>query len=201
MKLWLCALVKTMTAGLLTSFLVMTAGGCASYHLGSVGRAIPGGYKQISIPVFKNRTQETGVEVSFTNALIKEFQRSKVARIVGDNLSEVKIEGSIDSIEYQPGARKTSGDASAPYMPTGTVIATEYRVLVNATVRIIRQADGLELWSGGFSGEATYAAPQVTLAGVNSVNPLYNLSARRQNIDTVAASMMAEAHDRITENF
>lgn len=176
-------------------------GACASYHLGSVGRSIPGGYKQISVPIFKNKTQETGIEMAFTNSLLQEFQRSKIVKVVDKNLSEVLIEGKIDSVEYQPAARKTSGDASAPFLPNGTVIATEYRILVWATVRIIRQADGLELWSGRFSGERTYSAPQVTLAGVNSVNPLYNLSARRQNIDVMASDMMAEAHDRMTENF
>ncbi|MNY58066.1 hypothetical protein D3C86_1943590 [compost metagenome] len=68
-------------------------------------------------------------------------------------------------------------------------------------MKLVRQADGTELWSGSFSGERTYVAPQVTLAGVNSVNPLYNLSARRQNIDIMANDIMTEAHDRITENF
>lgn len=181
--------------------LVVMLSACASYHMGSVGRSIPGGYKQISVPIFKNKTQEAGIEVSFTNSMVQEFQRSKIVKIVDKNLSEVLIEGNIDSVEYQPGARKTSGDASSPFLPDGTVIATEYRILVKATVRIIRQADGLELWTGQFNGERTYAAPQVTLAGVNSVNPLYNLSARRQNIDVMASDMMAEAHDRMTENF
>ena len=144
---------------------------------------------------------ETGIEVAFSNSLIQEFQRSKIVKIVDKNLSEVLIEGKIDSVDYQPESRKASGEASSPFLPNGTVIATQYRILVRATVRIIRQADGLELWTGAFVGERTYAAPQVTLAGVNSVNPLYNLSARRQNIDVMASDMMAEAHDRMTENF
>ncbi len=193
--------MKLSIRALLLFYLALFFCGCASYHLGSVGRGIPGGYKQISIPIFKNKSQETGIEVSFTNSMIQEFQRSKVAKVVENNLSEVRVEGTIDSVDYQPGSRKASGDGNAPFLPSGTVIATEYRILVSVTVRLIRQADGLELWTGGFSGERTYTAPQVTLAGVNSVNPLYNLSARRQNIGIVAGDMMAEAHDRITENF
>jgi hypothetical protein len=182
-------------------FLALFFSSCASYRLSTTERSIPGGYKQVSIPIFKNKTQETGIEVAFTNSFNKEFQRSKVAHIVDNNLSEVKLEGIIESVEYQSGARKTSGDASAPFLPSGTVLATEYRILVKVTLRAIRQSDGVEIWQGSFAGERTYAAPQVTLAGVNSVNPLYNLSARRQNIDTMANDMMAEAHDRITENF
>jgi hypothetical protein len=80
-------------------------------------------------------------------------------------------------------------------------MASEYRILLVVTVKVVRQADGTELWKGTFNGERTYAAPQVTLAGINSVDPLYNLSARRQNIDVIASDLMLEAHDRITENF
>jgi TolB-like protein len=174
--------------------------GCA-YRLGSANRSIPGGYKQISIPVFKNKSQEVGIEVAYTNALTQEFQRSRIARIVDNSLSEVAVIGQIDSVQYIPGAKRVAGDSAAPYLPDGTVIASEYRILVGVTVKLVRQADGTELWTGNFALERTYAAPQVTLAGVNSVNPLYNLSARRQNIDIMANDMMIEAHDRITENF
>ncbi|XGC82068.1 LptE family protein [Bdellovibrio bacteriovorus] len=182
------------------AFSTLSLTGCA-YRLGAATRSMPGGYKQISVPIFKNKTQETGIEVSFTNALAQEFQRSRIARVVDNSLSEVAVIGTIDSVQYYPGAKRVAGDSSTPYLPLGTVIASEYRILVQVTVKIVRQADGTELWSGSFGGERTYAAPQVTLAGVNSVNPLYNLSARRQNIDVMANDIMVEAHDRITENF
>lgn len=189
-----------LTLALSLGLALTTLSGCA-YRLGAAARTIPGGYRQISVPVFKNKTQETGIEVAFSNALIQEFQRSRIARVVDNSLSEVAVVGEIDSIQYLPGSPRKAGEASAQYLPTGTVIASEYRILMRVTVRIVRQADGTELWSGSFSGERTYAAPQVTLAGVNSVNPLYNLSARRQNIDIMANDIMTEAHDRITENF
>lgn len=137
--------------------------------------------------------------MAFSNALIQEFQRSRIARVVDNALSEVAVVGQIETVQYLPGAKRVAGDSS--YLPKGTVIASEYRILVTASVKVVRQSDGAELWSGMFSGERTYAAPQVTLAGVNSVNPLYNLSARRQNIDIIAGDLMVEAHDRITENF
>lgn len=139
--------------------------------------------------------------MAFTNSLIQEFQRSRVARVVDNSLSEVAVIGEINSVSYLPGAKRTAGDSSALYLPSGTVLASEYRILLKVTVKVVRQADGTELWSGGFEGERTYQAPLVTLAGVNSVNPLYNLSARRQNIDVMSLDLMSEAHDRITENF
>ena len=184
---------------LIASFAALFSSGCA-YHVGSGARSIPGGYKQISIPVFKNKTQEVGIEVGYTNALVQEFHRSRIARIVDNSLSEVAIIGQIESVQFIPRAKRVA-DGKTTYLPDSTVLAAEYQILMNVTVKLVRQADGTELWSGNFSGERTYAAPQVTLAGVNSVNPLYNLSARRQNIDIMANDMMVEAHDRITENF
>jgi len=180
------------------ALVALSSSGCA-YRLGASSRTLPGGYKYLSIPVFKNSTQETGAEVGFTNALIKEFERSQVGKVTSESLSDVTVVGTITSIQYLPGTGDFSN--SKNFLPNGTVLANDYRILVSATVRVIRQADKTEIWTGGFSGERTYVAPKITLAGVNSANPLYNLSARRQNIESVANDMMAEAHDRITENF
>ncbi|MFP5518828.1 MAG: LptE family protein [Bdellovibrionia bacterium] len=180
--------------------IIFLLSGCA-YRLGTSTRTIPGGAKKIAIPVFTNKTAEPGIEMAFTNALLQEFYRSKVANVVGKAQAETLLTGTIKSLEYLPGAKKTSGDSSVPFLSEGAVLATEYRILLKVELRVIENATGRVLWSGDFDGERTYIAPQVTLAGVNSVNPLYNLSARRQNIEVVALDLMAEAHDRITENF
>lgn len=169
--------------------------GCA-YRLGSPDRTLPGGYKQISIPVFKNLSQETAIEVYFTNSLIQEFERSKIARVVEPNLAEAVLEGEIESVTYTP-----SGQNQGGALPTGAVLAAQYQILITAKITVKRNSDKSILWTGTFNGERTYIAPQVLNAVINTVNPLYNLSARRQNIQSLASEMMQEAHDRITENF
>lgn len=176
-------------------FLMIFVAGCA-YRLGSPDRSLPGGYKQLTIPIFRNLTQEPGVEVSFTNALIQEFERTRTGRVTEPAQSEVKVEGEILSIQYLPGGKKEDGT-----LPTGAVLASEYRILVKTKIVLRKSSDQSILWEGIFNGERTYVAPQVTQGGLNTVNPLYNLSARRQNIDLMASDMMAEAHDRMTENF
>lgn len=175
---------------------VFLSSSCA-YHLGNASRSLPGGYRQVAIPVFKNKSQENGIEVAFTNNLISEFQRSKVARVVSKNEADIMLQGTVDRVDYIAGGATTTGD----FLPQKTVLATEYRIVISVTIRAIRLIDGAELWRGSFPGEVTYSAPLVTLPGVNSVNPLYNLSARRQNIESKSIDMMAEAHDRVTENF
>jgi hypothetical protein len=187
---------------LLLSFCVLTSG-CA-YRLGSPDRTLPGGYKQISIPMFKNLSQEVGIEVYFTNSLIQEFERSKIARVVDPNLAEAVIEGEIESVTYTPSGQNqgtTTVTSSGPQLPTGAVLAAQYQILVTVKITMKRNSDKSVLWTGSFNGERTYIAPQVLSAGINTVNPLYNLSARRQNIQALSGEMMQEAHNRITENF
>ncbi len=173
--------------------------GCA-YHWGTTTRSLPGGYKQVSIPVFKNKTQEVGIEVPFTNALIQEFQKSSLAKIVDDEKSDVQIVGEIFSLKYDSGGGGEQ-PSSSNYLPQGTVLAKSYNTTLDVRIRMIRKSDKAELWSGDFRSERSYNAPSVTLSGVNSVNPLYNLSARRHNINLMSLDLMAEAYDRISENF
>lgn len=143
---------------------------------------------------------EPGIEVAFTNALIQEYERAKIARVTEANQAEVVVEGVIESVSYAKSGNDRSADQDTS-LPTGTVLATSYQILVTAQVTLRRNSDKSILWTGTFNGERTYNSPQVTVAGVNTVNPLYNLSARRQNIEQIALEMMSEAHDRTTENF
>jgi hypothetical protein len=171
--------------------------GCA-YRFGAPERTLPGGYSKVKIPIFKNLTQETGIEVFFTRSLKNQFERSQVA-VVEDEDSEVFIDGHIDSVQYKPQGKRTKEDIST--LADGAVLAAEYRVLIVATVSVLKKSDLSVLWTGQFKGERTYSAPQITTAIVNSADPLYNQSARRRTIENISQDMMAEAHDRMTENF
>jgi len=195
---YLKSVLKVSTSVFLILSMVLSSG-CA-YRLGSPDRSLPGGYHQVFIPIFKNKSQEPGIEVAFTNALIQEFERAKIGRVTDAKQAEVIVEGVIESVTYNKSGADRGADGD-PSLPRGTVLATAYQILITAKITLKRSSDKYVLWSGGFSGERTYSAPQVTTAGVNTVNPLYNLSARRQNIERKALEMMSEAHDRITENF
>lgn len=143
---------------------------------------------------------EPGIEVAFTNALIQEYERSKIARVTDPYQAEVLVEGVIESVAVS----KTGPDRSSetdPTLPMGTVLATQYQILITTEVVLRRNSDKTILWANRFRRERTYTAAQVAAAGVNTVNPLYNHASRRQNIEEMAAEMMSEAHDRTTENF
>jgi hypothetical protein len=183
--------------------LTLTVGGCA-YQFGYQERNLPGGYTEVAIPVFKNQTKQVAIEGYFSNALIRQFNRSQVAKIAPAATAPVIIEGSIRSLKYTPGGQidaNRTDENSQVQLPANTVLTVEYRVLMQASISLKRTSDGKILWQGGFENERVYTAPQVGLATINSANALYNHSARLEVIEQMAYDMMADAHDRMTENF
>lgn len=176
-----------------------------SYNLGYRTRRLPGGYRSVAIPVFLNETQEVGVEGYFTNALIREFERSKVARIMDKGFAPVVIEGKINKA-YLVDSSQTTGNSSNKnrdlrYLPRNTVLNTEYRVVIEIHLKLIKNSDKQVIWEQNFVNEKTFTAAQVSVPGINSVNPLYNQSAKHQNIKELAKETMRDAHDRLTERF
>lgn len=176
--------------------------GCA-YRIGRQDRRLPGDYNQVYVQMFKNLTFEPGAEVPFSNALIYEFERSKAAQNVDRARAQVEVIGVIEGLKIEgKGLRKAPAPGEpGPRQPLGTVVATAYNMVLNVKVSLRRISDQKILWESTFTNEANYAAPLVMQGGLNTVNPLYNQSARRQNIETLASQMMSEAHDRMTENF
>ncbi len=170
--------------------------GCA-YVVGKKDRTLPGETRLVGIPMFQNLSPEVGVELDFTNALIQEIAKSRTVEVVPSESSEVVLEGTVISIKYNAAATSDQ----LPHLPSGTVLATIYRITADVRLQLRNKAKNEVIWTQSFSGERTYTAPQVATAGINSVNPLYNLSARRQNIRIIAADIMAEARDRLTEKF
>lgn len=198
--------MKTVLKSFNSLLLIVLSLGLSScaYQLGVRGRTLPGGYSSVEVPLFKNLTQEPGMEVAFTNSLIQEFEKNKVAKVVYSprqgEAAPVLVKGEITKIVYKATSPVQKKD-KAPLLPEGAVLATGYRVIVTTQISLVEKSTGKVLWSSTFDGESSYAAPQVTIARLNSVNPLYNLSSRRRTIETIAQDLMVEAHDRMTENF
>lgn len=172
--------------------------GCA-YRFGLSERALPGGYTQLAIPVFRNETPDVGIEPYFTNALIRRFARSQVATVTDKESSPLLLLGTLTEIEtvHGPAITKKKFDQ----LPDQAVLTTEYRLIVRSKIVLKRKSDDKILWEGSFQNEKVYQPPRLLGAVVNSANATYNHSARMEVLARLADEMMAEAHDRITENF
>lgn len=182
------------------SVIQFSLSGCA-YKLSSESDTLPGGVKTIQIPLFKNDSTEVGVESFFTNALKSEALRSKFVRLKNEESeAEAVLQGKITSIEIIADESVIEAK-NTTYMPSETVLATQYRVIVNVDMALKRRGSSAVLWSGNFRQETNYSAPQITLPGINTANALYNTSARRQTLDAMSKEMMQAAFDRMLENF
>ncbi len=173
---------------------------CSSYEWGQAKRALPGGFRKVTIPMFTNHSMESGIEAYFTSALIQQFQRSRVAEIVPREQADLMISGDIVTVSIR-GESPTALTELSPFAPRGSVLNLQYRIVTEVRYRAIRLDSELIIWEEMLLNETTYQAPQVTIPGLNSVNSLYNLSARKINIESLAKTISLEAHNRITENF
>ncbi len=169
------------------------------YRLGFHERALPGGYNQVAIVVFKNSTSEVGIETYFTNELIRQMARSGVARVVDKEDAAVVLEGIVEDLRFVRSAKATQNEIKL--LPLGAVLTTEYRIHVSARVLLRRISDNKIIWQDVVQNERAYSAPALGSAGINSANALYNQSDRHQNIAKMAEDMMIEVHDRLTESF
>lgn len=176
---------------------------CA-YKVGQKLRSLPGGYQRLSIPVIKNKSMEPGAESIVTQALKEEFFRSTVLKVVNDNEAEVRLEGQIDTLKYESnpsGIRESDPENAGNYLPTGTVLATTYNMTIILTLKLVKTSTLETLWQSQFSGSRAMNASLVTIAGVNSVNPIYNQNAKRLVLESVVADLSNQIHNNLTENF
>lgn len=181
-------------------FVSIAFSGCA-YKFGFPKRYLTGGYRQIAIPVFKNTTQEVGVEVYFSNELIRNFERSRVAKVVSKSLSPVILEGVIKSIKLAPLVQVKGGSSDFEAMPLNSVLTTKYSIIIFTELKLLRSSDNKVIWSSNFKHEEVYSAPQLESSVINSANVLYNHSRKQQSYKSLAKVMMLEVHDRLTEKF
>jgi len=197
---YLGRLFSSPTDLVLKTLILVTFTSCG-YQIGNVRREVPENLKKIAVPVFANHTDEMGVESYFTSSLIKEIERTHLAAVTSKDEAEGYIEGTVTNIHYALGPQVDRGLSEFNSLPEGSALAREYRVVVYMGIRLIRKADNKVLWEGSFSGEQSFPAPVVTAPILNTVNPLYTHSARHQAIQTLSQDLMAEAFDRMTENF
>ncbi len=173
---------------------------CA-YNIGQRFRSLPGGFQRLSIPVIKNKSMEPGAESILTQALKEEFFRSTVLKVVNDNDAEVRLEGQIDALRYEPNVNNIKESDANNFLPTGAVLATAYNMTLLLTIKLVKTATSEVLWESHFTGSRSMPSSQVTIAGVNSVNPTYNQNARRLVLESVAYELSNQVHNNLTENF
>jgi len=114
---------------------------------------MPGNIATLSIPFFKNRIQKPDVETVITSALIEEFVKSEVAKVVEED-AEAVINGVITGYELMPVSFNRND------------VIQEYRVTIRVEVQLVRNSDGKVLWED--KNITDYEDFKVSAADVNA---------------------------------
>lgn len=117
--------------------------GCG-YRMGSI---LPVNIKTIAVPMFKNTTQEPGVEVGVTNQIINQFQIDGTLNVVDEDEADVRLDGEIVQYLREP-LRFTGGDFKD---------VSEYRLRLVTHLTLVDLRTGQPMWTNRrVEGETTY---------------------------------------------
>lgn len=180
--------------------LIFSFSSCA-YKLSNKVDKLPGGIRVVQVPLFTNLTAEPHVEVIFTEALKAEVLRFGRLNLVNNEPeAEGIISGTITSLELRSDESVTESKDLA-YLPYGTILPNLVKVTVTVHIKMTERRTQKILWSNTYTQSKNYTPPGITLPVINSANNLYNLSERRQTLETLSKDMMQLAFDRLVDNF
>jgi outer membrane lipopolysaccharide assembly protein LptE/RlpB len=126
----------------LVSMVLMMIWGCGYRFTG--GGDFPFQVKNVFIPVFENRTSETGIERVVTNDFIYELTRSSKVSVVEKEMADAVLWGNITSLSTQTLSR------------SGTQTPLERQVRMFLDLKLT-DSQGKVLWAArGFSDDESY---------------------------------------------
>lgn len=116
--------------------------GCG-YRLAGSGK-LPGNINTMAVQLLKNRTAESGLETTVTNAVIDELTRRRQDLVVETGRAEGILSGTISRLTTQTVAR------------SGTLSALERKAVLSASF-VLKDPKGIVLWQRGtISAEQAY---------------------------------------------
>ncbi|MBI4042403.1 MAG: LptE family protein [Deltaproteobacteria bacterium] len=160
--------------------------GCG-YHLQPAQRSLPRGIKRVAVPVFDNNTLAAGLELDYTNALIRELAKSHWVEIAASSEdAEGILEGKLVSLS------KTGAGHGIYRNNNEKELVSEY--LVELTVQLkLRDVKTREiLWENEVNQPARYLATD---------QPLRNDSLQRLALRQLANSVMEKMREALFSQF
>lgn len=126
---------KSMSLFAAAAFILMFILGGCGYHVagsGTSGTALKGDIGTLAVPIFKNTTYRPHIESTITTAIVNELRNS--FELTSRGSADSIMEGEITGYELLP-VSFTEGD-----------IASEYRLTIVMTVRIVNRESGEIIW-------------------------------------------------------
>ena len=150
------------------------------YHMAGSGK-LPGGIQKIAVNVLENRSGETGVETTMTNAVVIELNRRRKGVVVDEAQAEGILGGTIESLRSDTVSHK------------GSHTSLERRVYVTVSLKLT-DPKGKVLWKANrLQAEQAYPV-------VEGDKPATENN-RRQAIATLAQRLAENIYRRLTDEF
>ncbi|MBI3399166.1 MAG: LptE family protein [Deltaproteobacteria bacterium] len=166
---------------LTTCCLLLTVLTACGYRIAGKGGNMPGNITTLSIPFLKNQTQKPDVETVVTTALVDEFVKSGIVRVVEEN-PEAVLRGAVKSYDLTPVSFSRND------------VIQEYRLTIKLEISLVRNSDGKVLWEDKYVTD--YEDFKVTATDINITKTAELDAAKKMAKDT--ARLIKE---RILEDF
>jgi outer membrane lipopolysaccharide assembly protein LptE/RlpB len=142
---------------------------------------LPPGIHSVAIPIFANRTDQTGIETDVTQALTAKFISTKQLAVTTRNSADALLSGTVISFSASPVAVATS-----------TQVSTEYRATVVVEISLQALRDGKVLFREVVSEWRNYAV-------MSDLN-LTELS-KQEAIRRISVLLAERVHERVIGGF
>jgi outer membrane lipopolysaccharide assembly protein LptE/RlpB len=154
--------------------------GCG-YHFQGTGTGLAPEIRSVAIPIFANRTLQTGIETEVTRALVDRFTSARRLEVTGRSTADALLTGTVRSLDNYPVA--LSGSIQA---------ATQYRLTVVLEMTLVQQQNGKVLWKGEMSDWRIYSVDPSLAATENN---------KQEAIRQISTLLAEKIYSVILENF
>ena len=154
--------------------------GCG-YHFQGAATNLPPDVRTVAIPIFGNRTLQTGIEAEFTRALVARFTSAKRLAIAEKNSADALLTGTVKSFDNYPVA-----------VSSGIQAATQYRATMVVEMTFLRPQDGKVFWKGEMSDWRIYSVDASLAATENN---------KQEAIRQISTLLAEKVYVLIMENF
>uniref|UniRef100_A0A7V3VUI8 DUF4136 domain-containing protein n=1 Tax=candidate division WOR-3 bacterium TaxID=2052148 RepID=A0A7V3VUI8_UNCW3 len=128
---------------LVINFLIIL--NCCGYSTRSL---LPGYIKKVHIKIFENQTYKTGLDEIATQMTIEAFRNNSNLKITAEDQADLVISG------------KVTGFSKEPYVYTGALNVSEYKITIKFSVVCIDQVKNTIFWQGDVSDWAIYTTDE-----------------------------------------
>lgn len=170
--------MKRLSLGIFVGFLFLA--GCG-YQLRGKETNLPSGIHSVAIPIFANRTDQTGIETEVTRALVEKFISTRRLSVRTRDSADSLLTGTVKSFSTFPVAVTSS-----------TQLTTEYRATVTLEYSFQGQKDGKVLFREEISEWRNY--PVVSDLNATEQN-------KREAIRRISLLLAERVHEQILGSF